>query len=201
METEEVAGEVEEEVEEVEVVSHVLVADASTQTRMRKRKGGRRSRLRRLLAFQLHLTVDKGLPLSHLLTKGTEAKSPRRRREQEESASPTLRRRVEGKEGVDQVGEVEEEMEELKTGDQAEEGREQVVDTKKGALSSCSMNLFKLSSPTTGVTTSPQISTPAPTLPKQAHGYLPSSHLPPPYPPPLTRPCTPAYTPLCTLAP
>ena len=104
------------------------------QTRKRKRKGGRRSRLRRLLAFQLHLTVDEGLPLSHLLTKGTEAKSPRRRREQEESASPTLRRRVEEKEGVNQVGEVEEEMEELKRGEQAEEEGRRWLIPRRGLL-------------------------------------------------------------------
>ena len=78
-----------EEKEEVE--EEYERKDASTQTEKKKRKGGRRSRLKRLLAFQLHLTVDKGLPLSRLLTKETEAWSPRRRRgrrEQEESAPP-----------------------------------------------------------------------------------------------------------------
>jgi len=60
-------SEVEVESKEVvnrEVVNHEPVTDASTQTEKKKKKGGRRSRLRRLLAFQLHLTVDKGLPLS-----------------------------------------------------------------------------------------------------------------------------------------
>ena len=56
------------------------------------------------LAYQLRLSVEKGLPLSRLLIQGTDAMSPRRRgrREQEESASPILRRGLKeerGKEG------------------------------------------------------------------------------------------------------
>ena len=45
-------------------------ADACTQTssRKQKRRGGRGSRMRRMLAFQLQLSVKKGLPLSRLLT-------------------------------------------------------------------------------------------------------------------------------------
>ena len=53
--------------------------------------------MRRLLAYQLQLCVEKGLPPSRLLIQGTEARSPRGRgrREQDESASPVLRRRLE----------------------------------------------------------------------------------------------------------
>ena len=57
--------------------------------------------MRRLLAYQLRLSVEKGLPLSRLLIQGIDARSPRRR-EQKESASPILRRGLEeerGKEG------------------------------------------------------------------------------------------------------
>ena len=58
----------------------------------RKKKGGKGSRLRRLLIYQLLLTERRRLPLSRLLR--TEAKSQRQgRREQEVSASPLLRRR------------------------------------------------------------------------------------------------------------
>ena len=61
----------------------------------RKRKGGRGSRMRRLLVHQLLLTEKRGLPLSRLLClRRTEDKSQvQGRREQEESASPILRRR------------------------------------------------------------------------------------------------------------
>ena len=87
----------------------------------RNRKGGKGSRLRRLLVHQLLLTERRGLPLSRLLRmKGTEAKSWRKgreeqeesqrqgRREQEESASPLLRRRrpeLEGEEERKKNGE------------------------------------------------------------------------------------------------
>jgi len=126
-----------EEKEEVE--EEYERKDASTQTEKKKRKGGRRSRLKRLLAFQLHLTVDKGLPLSRLLTKETEARSPRRRRgrrEEEESASPIFRRVVKEEEKVG--------LEEQGKKEQTEEGREEEADTFKGAHSSCSTNQSKL---------------------------------------------------------
>ena len=51
--------------------------------------------MRRLLAYQLLLTERRGLPLSRLLSlKKIEVKSPRqrRRREEEVSASPQLKR-------------------------------------------------------------------------------------------------------------
>ena len=56
--------------------------------------------MQRLLAYQLRLSVEKGLPLSRLLIQGIDARSPRRR-EQKESASPILRRGLEeeGKRG------------------------------------------------------------------------------------------------------
>ena len=65
-----------------------------------RRRGGRGSTMRRLLAYQLQLSAEKGLPLSRLLKQGTDARSPMRRgrKEQEESASPTLRKRPEVKE-------------------------------------------------------------------------------------------------------
>ena len=66
--------------------------DASTQTSSHKpkRRGGRGSRMRRMLAFQLQLTVKRGLPLSRLLTIHTKAKEELLKI-QEESASPQLR--------------------------------------------------------------------------------------------------------------
>ena len=76
--------------------------DACTQTPRRRRRGGRGSRMRRLLAFQLMLSKRKGLPLSRLLTgngiKETDSRDRDSKREeqirlQEESASPLLKRR------------------------------------------------------------------------------------------------------------
>ena len=70
--------------------------DACTQTPRRRRRGGRGSKMRRLLEFQLLLTKKKGLPLSRLLTKMKETVPRDSRREeqmrlQEESASPLLK--------------------------------------------------------------------------------------------------------------
>ena len=42
------------------------VSDACTQTPKRRRRGGRASRMRRLLAYQLMLTRKRGLPPSRL---------------------------------------------------------------------------------------------------------------------------------------
>ena len=71
--------------------------DACTQTPSRRRRGGRGSRMRRLLAFQLLLTKKKGLPLSRLLTiKETNSRHSKREKQmrlQEESASPMLNSR------------------------------------------------------------------------------------------------------------
>ena len=50
------------------------------------RRGGRGSRMRRLLAYQRQLSVEKRLPLSRLLKHRTDARSPwRGRKEQERS--------------------------------------------------------------------------------------------------------------------
>ena len=64
------------------------------KTPRRRRRGGRGSRMRRLLAFQLMLSEKKGLPLSRLLSlKETDTRFSKRKemkRLQEESASPKL---------------------------------------------------------------------------------------------------------------
>ena len=83
-----------------EVCSDLISQDASTQTPKPKlrRRGGRESRTRRLLAFQAMLTVKRGLPMSRLLSK---QKADARSSEvdflrlQEESASPALKVRKE----------------------------------------------------------------------------------------------------------
>ena len=63
-----------------------------TRKKGKRVRGGRGSRMRRLLAFQLMLTEKKGLPLSRLLTlKEADARYSKReelKRTQEESASP-----------------------------------------------------------------------------------------------------------------
>ena len=71
--------------------------DACTQTPRRRRRGGRGSRMKRVLAFQLMLTKRKGLPLSRLLTgiKETDSRDSKREEQmrlQEESAFPLLKR-------------------------------------------------------------------------------------------------------------
>ena len=106
---------VKEETKAVEVEKasccEATVVDACTQTPPRRRRGGRGSSMRRLLAFQLMLSKKKGLPLSRLLTiKETNSKREEQMRLQEESASPFLNRKsakvgkeeekVLGKEGV-----------------------------------------------------------------------------------------------------
>ena len=99
-----VKEEVEEETNdcnvEVEKASccEATAQDACTQTPGRRRRGGRGSRMRRLLAFQLLLTKKKGLPLSRLLTgvKKTDSRDSKREEQmrlQEESASPLLKRK------------------------------------------------------------------------------------------------------------
>ena len=77
-----------------------ILQDASTQTPKQKlrRRGGRESRTRRLLAFQAMLTVKRGLPMSRLLSeKKTDARSSKEDflKLQEESASPALKMRKE----------------------------------------------------------------------------------------------------------
>ena len=84
-------------VEEEDFSCEATAKDACTQTPRRRRRGGRGSRMRRLLAFQLMLTQKKGLPLSRLLTlKEADTRFSKRkelRRLQEESASPMLSRK------------------------------------------------------------------------------------------------------------
>ena len=68
--------------------------NAFTQTpRQRpRRRGGRGSRARRMLAYQLMLTVKRGLPLSRLLTnQKTEARSSEAKLQSEEFTSPPLK--------------------------------------------------------------------------------------------------------------
>ena len=74
------------------------VSDACTQTPKRRRRGGRASRMRRLLAYQLMLTRKRGLPPSRLQLTLEEADARHSKREelkrsQEESASPFLKRK------------------------------------------------------------------------------------------------------------
>ena len=84
---------VEEETEAENVAASTLceekksTCDACTQTTSRKpkRRGGRGSRMKRMLAFQLQLTVKRGLPLSRLLNQDSNTKS------KEESVSPKLK--------------------------------------------------------------------------------------------------------------
>ena len=83
-------------VEEEKASCEATAQDASTQTPRSRRRGGKGSRRRRLLAFQLMLTEKKGLPLSRLLSlKKADARFSKREelRVQEESASPMLKRR------------------------------------------------------------------------------------------------------------
>ena len=74
----EVKLEPEETIQE-QVVEGVAAKDATTQTlrRRRRRSGGKGSRLRRLLAFQLMLSNKHGLPRSRLSLRRLDARSPR----------------------------------------------------------------------------------------------------------------------------
>ena len=77
--------------------SATRVSDACTQTPKRRRSGGRASRMRRLLAYQLMLTRKTGLPPSRLQLTLEEADARLSKREelkriQEESASLMLKR-------------------------------------------------------------------------------------------------------------
>ena len=161
--------------------------------RKRKRRGGKGSRLRRLLIHQLLLTERRGLPLSRLLR--TEAKSQRQgRREQEESASPTLRRRrpeLSGEEGKGKNRE-REGVKDLR--EEVEERREEVRCCSRGALTGD----INLSTPRS---TKTEATTPSPQVFPQIPGTPPFPNLtPPPTPstlpvsPPYTLPFTPPYT-------
>ena len=151
----------------------------------RKRRGGKGSRLRRLLIHQLLLTERRGLPLSRLLR--TEAKSQRQgRREQEESASPILRRRrpeLSGEGGKGKNGE-REGLQDLR--EEVEERREEVRCCSRGALTG-DINISTPRSTKTEVTTTSSQVFP------QIPGTPPFPHLTPP-PTPSTLPFTPPYT-------
>ena len=151
----------------------------------RKRRGGKGSRLRRLLIHQLLLTERRGLPLSRLLR--TEAKSQRQgRREQEESASPILRRRrpeLSGEEGKGKNGE-REGVKDLR--EEVEERREEVRCCSRGALTGD----INLSTPRS---TKTEATTPSPQVFPQIPGTPPFPHLTPP-PTPSTLPVSPPYT-------
>ena len=81
-----------------EVVSSTEPCAGQLTTGRRRCRGGKERRRQRLLAFQLQLTEDRGLPLSRLLIQDTEARSSMIRRQEEAylSASPCLRRREGG---------------------------------------------------------------------------------------------------------
>ena len=109
--------------------------DAVTQTpRHRPRRtGGGGSRARRMLAYQLMLTVKRGLPLSRLLTnQKTEARSSEARLQSEEFTSPPLKVKEE-------VVIKEEKLEEVVKAEVKEE-REEVGCTKERVSSSGSSN-------------------------------------------------------------
>ena len=109
--------------------------NAFTQTpRQRpRRRGGRGSRARRMLAYQLMLTVKRGLPLSRLLTnQKTEARSSEAKLQSEEFTSPPLKVKEE-------VVIKEEKLEEVVKAEVKEE-REEVGCTKERVSSSGSSN-------------------------------------------------------------
>ena len=79
--------------EEIKVLEVETSCDACTQTPRQKprRRGGQGSRRRRMLSYQLMLTVKRGLPLSRLLSnKKTDARSTEAEL-QEESTLPPLK--------------------------------------------------------------------------------------------------------------
>ena len=130
--------------EEIQVPGEVVESTAAfskvscnafTQTpRQRpRRRGGRGSRARRMLAYQLMLTVKRGLPLSRLLTnQKTEARSSEARLQSEEFTSPPLKVKEE-------VVIKEEKLEEVVKAEVKEE-REEVGCTKERVSSSGSSN-------------------------------------------------------------
>ena len=79
--------------EEIKVLEVETSCDACTQTPRQKprRRGGQGSRRRRMLSYQLMLTVKRGLPLSRLLSnQKTDARSTKAEL-QEESTLPPLK--------------------------------------------------------------------------------------------------------------
>ena len=176
----------------------------------RRRRGGRASRLRRLLNFHLYL-MERGLPMSRLLSqRGTETRHPRQRsrREQEVSASPCLRRG--GEEVVRNGGGGGQWMEEE---EEEEEGLAvESVHAPIPTFSICSP-LWPTQHLSTPPSTPPSPSSPPPTEFPQQPGITPfptpslpfSPLLTPPFNPPFTLPLphtltyTPSYTPPYTL--
>ena len=118
----------------VEVEESTTSCDACTQTPKARprRRGGRGSRARRLLAYQLMLTVKRGLPLSRLLSnQKTEARSLKVE-SQEEFALPTLKVKEEvviKEEKLKEVAKVE-----------VKEEKEEVVCPREGVPTSGSSN-------------------------------------------------------------
>ena len=81
-------------VEESTAANSKVSCNAFTQTpRQRpRRRGGRGSRARRMLAYQLMLTVKRGLPLSRLLSNlKTDARSSKAELQSKESAPAPLK--------------------------------------------------------------------------------------------------------------
>ena len=123
--------------------------NAFTQTpRQRpRRRGGRGSRARRMLAYQLMLTVKRGLPLSRLLTnQKTEARSSEAKLQSEEFTSPPLKVKEE-------VVIKEEKLEEVVKAEVKEE-REEVGCTKERVSSSGSSNFTLRNSQSGAIPTS-----------------------------------------------
>ena len=157
--------------EEIQVPGEVVESTAAfskvscnafTQTpRQRpRRRGGRGSRARRMLAYQLMLTVKRGLPLSRLLTnQKTEARSSEAKLQSEEFTSPPLK----VKEEV--VIKKEEKLEEVEVKEEREE-----VDCPRERVSSSESSNFTLRNSQSGAN---------PTS-TQPHSISPFSVPPPP---------------------
>ena len=169
--------------ETVEAVG-VGVGSPKQETVRRRRKGGKGSRFRSLLVFQRRLSADRGLPPSRLIQE-TEARSPRRRgrREEEESASPILRR------GVEDMVNLEEELGE--EGDIGG-GKEEVGDTERRALSG---DLNRFSTPSSSSASHPSSSSHSTMQPQVFQQASPFSHLTPAPTPPFSSPYNPPFTP------
>ena len=109
-------------------------ADACTQTPKRRprRKGGRGSRARRMLAYQLMLTVKRGLPLSRLLSnQKTEPRSSKAEL-QKEFALPLSK--------VKEEVVIKEEKQEEVAKSEVKEEKEEVVCPREGVSTSGSSN-------------------------------------------------------------
>ena len=164
------------------------VGNSEPGAHRRKRKGGRGSRMRRLLVHQLLLTEKRGLPLSRLLClRRTEDKSQvQGRREQEESASPILRKRRSELAGGYRKVVMKEGGEGMRdTREDGEEAREEVRGGSTGALSGDFIRSTPRSTQTEVTTSLTQV--------------YPQTPGAPPFPN-LTPSNTPAYTPAYTPA-